>query len=211
MAMLRGCLRLETCNQRPTQRKTKDMHHSVINFIDKVLTTGMVHNKRVLEVGSLDVNGSVKPLVMGFGPASYIGVDMREGPGVDRVVDACELAATFGDESFDLVISTEMLEHVEHWRLAVNNMKRVLRPGGTLLITTRSEGFPLHEYPGDFWRFSLSDAARIFADMEHVSIAADPQAPGIFVCATKRMQEDHQITVDLSAIKLFSMLTGTRE
>ena len=185
------------------------MHHSVINFIDKELTLQMIRNKRVLEVGSLDVNGSVRPLVMGFAPGSYLGVDMREGPGVDRVVNACELIATFGEESFDVVISTEMLEHVENWRLAVDNMKQVLRPGGTLLITTRSEGFPLHEYPGDFWRFSLGDAARIFADMEHVSLASDPQAPGIFVCATKRTDTSYPV-VTLSEINLFSMLTGTR-
>jgi len=46
------------------------------------------------------------------------------------------------------VISTELLGHVQNWRLVVNNMKNVLKHGG---YATRSHGFPYHAYPYDFW------------------------------------------------------------
>ena len=42
----------------------------------------------MLEVGSLNVNGSIRPMIESRGPRSYLGVDVLDGPGVDRVVDA---------------------------------------------------------------------------------------------------------------------------
>jgi len=144
-----------------------------------------VTGKRVLEVGSLDVNGSPRGLLELLEPASYVGVDIRPGPKVDQICGASELVAAFGVESFDVVVSTEMLEHAEDWRGAVSNMKRVLTPGGLLLITTRSPGFPKHDHPGDYWRFTRQDALEIFSDMEEVDVAEDPMAPGILVRARK--------------------------
>src|SRR5258707_13747716 len=47
-----------------------------------------------------------------------------------------------------------MLEHAENWQAALTGMLAVLLPGGLLVLTTRSEGFPLHGYPDDHWRFS---------------------------------------------------------
>jgi len=47
-----------------------------------------------------------------------------------------ELVEHFGTESFDVIIATELLEHVKDWRLVINNMKQVLKPGGYIYITT---------------------------------------------------------------------------
>lgn len=161
------------------------MHRTVFLFVQDHLLSSDVAGKRVLEVGSLDVNGSVRGIATAFEPAEYIGVDMRSGPKVDRVCDATELVVTFGAERFDVVLSTEMLEHAEDWRSAVSNMKRVLTPGGLLLITTRSPGFPQHDHPGDYWRFTRQDALEIFADMCGVVVEEDSMAPGVFVYAQK--------------------------
>ena len=116
----------------------------------------------ILEVGSRDINGSVRE-VLSECAGEYIGVDMCEGPGVDRVLNVAALADTFKSESFDLVVSTEMLEHCEKWQDALYQMASVLRDGGLLLITTRSPGFELHDYPSDYWRFSYDDFERIFS------------------------------------------------
>ena len=93
--------------------------------------------------------------VLGPAVASYFGVDIRPGKGVDEVLDVARLRERFGPEVFDLVTSTEMLEHCHDWQDALYQMLSVLRPGGLLLLTTRSPGFPLHDHPADHWRFAI--------------------------------------------------------
>ena len=185
--------------------KTTDVHESVKTFIGRFATESVVRNKYVLEVGSYDVNGSVRPLIESYAPAEYIGTDMREGPGVDVVVDAASLGQRFGIGRFDLVVCAEVLEHVEDWRTAVDNIKRMLKPGGLLLLTTRSKGFPLHEYPGDYWRFEREDMQVIFADMDALEVESDPQAAGVFVVACKPLFASDTPAVDLSTITVRSM------
>ena len=82
--------------------------------------------RRVLEVGSRYVNGSVRPLIERFfHPREYIGIDIVPGKFVDIVLPAEKILEYFGSESFDVVIATEVLEHVKNWRLVINNMKTV--------------------------------------------------------------------------------------
>lgn len=134
-----------------------------------------------LEVGSLDVNGSVRDLFDG----PYVGVDARPGPGVDAVMDGHGLS--FTAESFDVVVSTEMLEHDQAFWLSLAEMGRVLRPGGHLLLTTRGNGFGRHEYPADYWRF-MPDAGPLLAKLAGcapLSVEEDPEVPGIFIHALK--------------------------
>ena len=91
---------------------------------------------RVLEVGSYDVNGSVRRI---FSDAAlYIGIDLCEGPGVDRVASGSTL--DLPDESLDIVLSCECFEHDPAWDSTFANMFRMLRPGGALIFTCASTG-----------------------------------------------------------------------
>lgn len=164
------------------------MHPSVIEFIKGSLTSEDVKGKQVIEVGSLDVNGSPRPTVMALGPREYWGIDCWLGPSVDVVCNADDLVRTFGEASFDVVLSTEMLEHLEDWRIVVNQLKRTVRSGGLLVITTRSPGFPYHPYPIDKWRYTKEDFREIFDDFEILKLVDDPQAPGVFLKAKKPAQ-----------------------
>lgn len=104
---------------------------AVIEFFITNITNEEFKGKRVLEVGSKYVNGSVRPLIEKFAsPREYIGIDIEPGRYVDIVLPAERLVEHFGEEAFDVVISTELLEHVHDWRVVVNNMKGVLRRGG---------------------------------------------------------------------------------
>ena len=149
-----------------------------IAFGEATLTPDLVAGRTVLEVGALDVNGSLRPHVESLGPARYVGVDIAPGPRVDEVVDASDLIDHFGTGSFDLVITTEMLEHIRDWRVVVHNLKGVLAPGGHLVVTTRSIGFPYHGFPHDFWRYEPTDMQAIFADLEIQSLERDWPLPG---------------------------------
>ena len=178
-----------------------------IAFGENVLTGAMVAGLEVLDVGALDVNGSLRPFVETLGPSKYVGVDIALGPSVDEVVDASDLVAHFGQDSFDLVITTEMLEHVRDWPTVVSNLKRVVRPGGHLLVTTRSIGFHYHGWPFDFWRYEPEDMRAIFADFEILALERDPEAPGVFMLARKPTEH----TENAASVALFSIISGRRQ
>ena len=182
-------------------------NRACIDFGRSHLTPDDVAGRRVLEVGALDVNGSLRPVVEDMGPARYVGVDLVHGPGVDEVCDAVELVARYGPESFDLVLCTEVVEHTRDWRGVVANLKGVLAPGGVLLLTTRAPGFKYHGYPHDFWRYALDDLRAIFSDLRILALEPDPLAPGVFVKARK---PEGFVANDVSGHALHSVLTGDR-
>jgi SAM-dependent methyltransferase len=90
---------------------------------------------RVLEVGSLDINGSVREL---FSKCDYTGVDLQLGPGVDLAVQG--QLVEFASGHFDTSISAECLEHNPFWRETVANMLRMTRPGGLVMISCATTG-----------------------------------------------------------------------
>lgn len=144
-----------------------------------------VKGKRVIEVGSLDVNGSLRTLMESYNPKEYVGVDIVDGSGVDIICNAETLIDKFGENSFDVVISTELLEHVGNWRKVISNIKGVCKGEGIILITTRSRGVPYHGYPNDFWRYETEDMESIFADCEILALEKDRSAPGVFIKVRK--------------------------
>ncbi len=86
-----------------------------------------------------------------FGAEVHIGCDIRPGPGVDRIEDVHHLG--FPDASAGTVVALETLEHVADPIRAVQEMHRILRPGGVLAISSLMF-FPIHEHPADYWRFT---------------------------------------------------------
>ena len=87
-------------------------------------------NKKVLDVGSLDVNGNNRHL---FEECDYIGLDVAKGKNVDVVCVAHEYDVE--DESFDTIISTNALEHDMYYVLTLKKMVLLLKPGGFLLFS----------------------------------------------------------------------------
>lgn len=160
-------------------------HETCIEFGRLNLKKEDVAGKSVIEVGSLDVNGSLRPLIETFNPKEYIGADLIEGPKVDLICDANDLLNKFGYERFDLLIATEILEHARAWKDVIHNFKNVLKPDGVLLITTRSKGFKFHTNPFDFWRYEIIDMQNIFSDFNIEVLEKDNQVPGVFLKAKK--------------------------
>lgn len=88
----------------------------------------------ILDVGGRDVNGSVRGL---FHPEStWTTLDVNEGPEVDIVADATTWTP---GRTWDVVISTETLEHVHGWWAAVVMMGNATAPGGAVIITAATD------------------------------------------------------------------------
>lgn len=113
----------------------------------------------------LDVGCGSKPYRSLFGKvARYIGLDIFPGEQVDVVVEPNQ-KWPFEDNTFDLVLCTQVLEHAEHLEHTLAEIARVVRPGGTLIAS-----FPFiyneHGEPNDYRRFSAYGAQQMFAQWE---------------------------------------------
>lgn len=108
----------------------------------------------VLDLGGRNVNGSPRQLF----PAAtvYRCLDIAPGVGVDIVADA---GTWEPDQAYDVVLSTETLEHTENWRDIIATAYRALRPGGLFIVTAAGPGRPEHSaidgqfrlHPGEYY------------------------------------------------------------
>src|SRR5215831_10665922 len=97
---------------------------------------------------TLDIGAQNGPYAAQF--PKRIALDIKQGLGVRIIGDAQALGIR--DASFDVVLCTEVLEHLPEPQRAIDEMYRVLAPGGQLLLTTRFL-FPIHDAPHDYFRF----------------------------------------------------------
>jgi SAM-dependent methyltransferase len=117
-------------------------HPEQFNFFTKVKDQfpDLFSNTSVVEMGSLNINGTVR--VLFENPKQYVGLDLGEGKDVDLVCKGEEYDAP--DESFDVAISAECFEHNPKWAETFENMHRLIRKGGLVTFTCASEGRQEH-------------------------------------------------------------------
>lgn len=124
---------------------------------------------RILEIGARDINGAPARRT-----AFHFGCDLIVGQGVD--VQADGHALPFAENYFDFVICAETLEHDQAPWITAQEMFRVTKQGGLVIVTVPGIGFPRHDFPSDYWRFTEDGLALLFADftiMECVPDAAE--------------------------------------
>ncbi len=116
-------------------------HKSQLDFVRLLSDSfpGQFCNRRVLEIGSLDINGSIRGL---FHDCEYVGLDVADGKGVDVVCEGQKYIAP--DNSHDVLISCEAMEHNPFWLETFQNMIRICRPGGLVIMTCATTGRPEH-------------------------------------------------------------------
>jgi SAM-dependent methyltransferase len=107
----------------------------------------------ILEIGSYRVEGQedIANLRRFFPGKSYTGVDQRPGAGVDQLADV--EALPYADSSVGTVIAMNTFEHVPRFWRGVEEVHRVLRPDGAVLISCPFY-FHIHAHPSDYWRFT---------------------------------------------------------
>ncbi len=128
------------------------MRQTIKDFIS-ICSSTLPIEEPICEFGSLQVHGQegfadLRPLFPG---KEYIGADMREGPGVDKILNLHEI--DLPAESVGTVICLDTLEHVEYTRRALEEIHRILKPNGIAVISSVMN-FPIHDHPYDYWRFT---------------------------------------------------------
>jgi len=113
----------------------------------------------------LDAGCGSRPYQEWFGSVTeYVGLDVSPGRAVDLVVASNE-HWPLPNEQFDVILSSQVLEHVEHLDITLYEMSRVLKRGGVAILT-----FPFlyneHGAPWDYRRFTAYQAEQLFPDFE---------------------------------------------
>lgn len=150
------------------------MHPSSINNMKLVKTNYLSHlaNITILDVGGRGLtedNRSYYPIFKDV-CQSYFVADIVDGPGVTHIMNG-PYSLPFDDNTIDLVVSGQMLEHSSNPFKSVAEMNRVLRSGGYMVLIAPSSG-PRHDTQ-DGWRF-MDDAFKFIAeDVGNIDIVAD--------------------------------------
>ena len=131
---------------------------------------------KILDIGSLDTSGNNYNYKSIFNEAkwSYEGLDFRNGDNVDIIVKDIYNIQEINDNSYDVVISGQLFEHLGFFWLTMGEIDRILKPGGICCIIAPSGG-PKHGVEDtDCYRF-YEDGMRALAnyvdfDIMHASV-----------------------------------------
>lgn len=151
-----------------------------LRMIVEIVVGLLPETGKVLEIGSRQEKNQkdVANLRKLFPQSEYVGVDMRSGPGVDKVANAEKLP--FGDGSFDVVLCLETLEHAEKPWLIAKEIERVVKNSGVMIVSSQ-QNFPIHMHPSDYFRFTPYGLRSLFKKLKNslllgVSPAFDNEA-----------------------------------
>jgi SAM-dependent methyltransferase len=117
-------------------------------FVERYLSNRDV--LRVADIGSFDVNGTLRALFDRPG-WTYRGLDRVGGPNVDHVLSGDEAWPEVPDASFDVVASSQRLEHVRKPWSWMSELARICVPDGLVYVCSPNT-WDYHPYPIDCWR-----------------------------------------------------------
>ena len=116
-------------------------HRQQFDFVQKVKLKHPTYffQQKVLEVGSLNINGTVRDF---FSYCDYLGIDVGPGRDVDLVIEGQKLDQP--DNTYGTTISCECFEHNPFWVETFQNMYRMTKHGGLIIMSCATTGRPEH-------------------------------------------------------------------
>ncbi len=123
----------------------------MLAFREKYLESRKNEPLSIVDLGSLDVNGSYREY-FDVSSWTYRGIDMAAGENVDIVLQDPYNWREIQSGSADVLVSGQAFEHIEFFWLTMLEIARVLKPEGLCCLIAPSGG-PEHRYPVDCWRF----------------------------------------------------------
>jgi SAM-dependent methyltransferase len=176
-----------------------------------------IRPERALEVGGLMGADSLLRFPELAGSERYC-LNLVELPSEDGITavtgNANDMRGVFKDDMFDLIVSSATLEHDKRFWLTVGEMKRVLKPGGLLIISVpgyvkdpeRDQGRATHtyrvHYAFDYYRFSEQAVREVFFEgMHRVRVRPVMFPPRIFGHGYKPPQPTKRLRARLRRLR----------
>jgi hypothetical protein len=170
------------------------VHEAVFDFVKRWATDDEV---AVLDIGGRRVTSDLHypgpPLRDLFPNADpYEVLDLEPGPGVDIVADATHLSTfekLYG-ASYDTVICTSVLEHVQQWRNILFTAHAALCSGGRLILTCAGPGFVPHSGLDE----EAPHEGEHYANISHIDLRKELAHAGFKDILTWQVGPDTQAT-----------------
>ena len=133
----------------------------------------------VYEFGAWQSQPDLSDMRPFFAGKKYIGCDIRQGPGVDQIMDLHDTGLL--SESVGTVLLLETLEHVQFPMKAVDEVYRILKPNG-IVVMSSVMNYPIHD-AHDYWRFTPEGFVTLLKHfpLHFVEFAGDPSFPAAVV------------------------------
>lgn len=129
----------------------KSSYEKMKMFVNNHLNQFEDRHIKILDIGSMDVNGSYKSLFQ-KSKWEYTGCDLEQGKNVDVVLSQPYYWGDIESQSYDVVVSGQVFEHIEYFWITIMEICRVTKEEGYICIIAPSSGHE-HRYPVDCWRF----------------------------------------------------------
>ena len=139
-------------------RRTNSSRVYLEGFVRQAAQT-VAHGARVLDAGA-----GHGPYREHFAHAAYESADFEQVPGKRYTASdyVCDLAAIpVDDDRYDVVIFSQVLEHLPEPATVLSELHRVLKPGGRIWASTPLF-FEEHDTPYDFFRYTQYGLRHLF-------------------------------------------------
>jgi len=145
-------------------KKSKDFSRENLYELLNYELNNTLGYQKVLNIGA---GGTIESALRVHHNLEIISIDIDSVKKPDIIMDVCNMS--FNDSTFDIVVMMEVLEHVADTKSAVQEIFRVLRNGGKVLVSTPYI-LGIHEEPYDYYRFTKYGLIEIFKNFSEVSV-----------------------------------------
>ena len=141
---------------------SKKLSRKQLNIFLKQHVATIAAGSRVMNVGAGGEIGKLISHASRVNNFSVVSTDIDPNRKPDVVVNIC--CSGFRDEAFDFILVSEVLEHVTRPHDAAKEIHRLLKPGGTLILTVPFI-FPIYDRPHDYFRYTEYGLRYLFSGL----------------------------------------------